>query len=104
VHLENVVVIQGRLIESDALRYTPAGVPILKFRMMHSSRQVEAGANREVGCEIDAVAFEDQARLMASAPMGTTVRIRGFLDRKTKTGRALQLHANKIEFLATDKS
>jgi len=99
-----MVVIQGNLIESDALRFTPAGVPILKFRLMHNSKQNEAGGDREVGCEIDAVAFEAQARLLATAPMGTTVKILGFLDRKTKTGRALQLHANQIEFLATDKS
>lgn len=92
--------IQGSLIESDALRFTPAGVPILKFRLQHSSTQCEAGGDREVGCEIEAVAFEAEARLLATAPMGTRISIQGFLDRKTKTGRALQLHASKIEFLA----
>lgn len=96
--------IQGNLIESDALRYTPAGVPILKFRLAHSSKQCEAGGDREVGCEIDAVAFEAQARLLASAKLGTAMRIHGFLDRKTKTGRALLLHASQIEFLATVQS
>jgi primosomal replication protein N len=102
--LENLVVIQGNLIESDALRYTPAGVPVLKFRLTHRSKQIEAGGDREVGCEIDAVAFESEARLLASAKLGAALKIRGFLDRKTKTGRALLLHASQIEFLATEKS
>ena len=101
--MENLIVIQGNLIESDALRFTPAGVPILKFRLTHRSNQSEAGGDREVGCEVDAVAFEAQARLLASAKMGATVKIHGFLDRKTKTGRALVLHVNQIEFVVTKK-
>ncbi|MFM9971559.1 MAG: primosomal replication protein N [Burkholderiales bacterium] len=101
--MENLVAIQGSVIESDALRYTPAGVPMLKFKLAHRSQQTEAGGNREVGCEIEAVAFDAQARLLASAQLGVAVKIKGFLDRKTKTGRALLLHANEIEFVVTDK-
>ncbi len=77
---------------------------MLKFRLAHSSRQSEAGGIREVGCELEAVAFESEARLLAAAPLGTTLKIRGFLDRKNRTGRAVLLHASQIEFVATNKS
>ena len=102
--MENQLVIQGDLVESDALRYTPAGIPILKFRLTHHSTQIEAGGAREVGCELDVVAFEAQARLLATAPLGTALKVEGLLDRKTKSGRAVVLHANRIEFVVTKKT
>ena len=102
--MENLIVIQGDLIESDALRFTPAGIPILKFRLTHHSKQNEAGAVRDVGCELDVVAFEAQARLLATAPLGTSLKIEGFLDRKTRSGRAVVLHASQIEFVVTKKT
>ena len=102
--MDNRLVIQGDLIGSDALRYTPAGIPILKFRLAHCSRQIEAGGVREVGCELDAVAFEAQAHLLATAALGTSLKIEGFLDRKTKSGRAIVLHAIHIEFVVTKKT
>ena len=102
--MENRLVIQGELIESDALRHTPAGIPIFKFRLAHRSKQNEAGTVREVGCEIDVVAFEAQARLLATAALGSSLKIEGFLDRKTKSGRAVVMHAKQIEFVVTKKT
>jgi len=95
--LDNLVVIRGNLVESEALRFTPSGVPILKFRLAHRSRQVEAGAFREVSCELDAVAVDADARLLASTALGSELKISGFLDRRGKAGKALVLHAAKIE-------
>jgi len=97
---ENSVVVQGVLVESDALRYSPAGIPILRFRLAHQSRQLEAGAQREVGCEIETHAFETEAKFLASAPLGTKLRVEGFLDRKGKSSRQIVLHARKVQILA----
>jgi primosomal replication protein N len=94
----NRVVFCGRLIELDVLRHTPGGVPILKFRLEHQSDQVEAGETRKVSCEISVVAFEREARLLASAALGSTVTISGFLDRKGRSRHQLVLHAINIEF------
>ena len=59
------------LTELKALRHTPAGVPVVEFRLRHESERVEAGARRKVNAEIDAVAFEAQARLLAAGAGGT---------------------------------
>lgn len=99
---DNRLIVSGRLVELDALRYTPGGVPILKFRLMHESTQTEAGGPRKVGCELSGVAFETEARLLASAPLGAAMRITGFLDRKGRSGRQIVLHATHIEYLPTD--
>jgi primosomal replication protein N len=95
---QNRVLLRGRLVELDALRYTPAGVPIVKFRLAHESSQTEAGSLRKVDCEIAGVAFETEAKLLASAPLGTQMSISGFLDRKGKSSRQVVLHATHIEF------
>jgi len=64
----NRVEISGVLTGLQALRHTPAGVPVVEFRLKHESERAEAGANRKVSAEIDAIAFEAQARLLAAGP------------------------------------
>lgn len=95
----NRVTIAGRLIELDALRHTPAGVAVLKFRLQHDSLQMEAGGERKVSCEVAAVAFEREAKLLAVAKLGSNVKVNGFLAAKSRTSRTLVLHATQIEFV-----
>jgi len=92
-------VLTGKLIELDALRYTPAGVPVVNFRLSHASEQIEAGASRAVQCEVAALAFEREARLMAAARPGMQVKLTGFLSGKSRVSKQLVLHATNIEFV-----
>ncbi|MCZ7564582.1 MAG: primosomal replication protein N [Burkholderiales bacterium] len=82
VNCANEVVISGGLAERDALRHTPAGIALVNFRVVHESTQIEAGAERRVHADIACVAAEDAARLVAAAPLGSDVRLRGFLAGK----------------------
>ena len=91
--------LSGKLIGLDALRYTPAGIPVVNFRLSHASEQQEAGAMRAVECEIAGLAFEREARLMAAARPGMQVKIAGFLDRKSRDSKQLILHTTNIEFV-----
>lgn len=95
---ENRLVLHGKLVELDALRRTPAGVQILKFRVGHESGQSEAGSERIVNCEVTCVAFEREARLLASAVLGSEMTVSGFIERKGRSSRQLVLHATHIEF------
>jgi primosomal replication protein N len=94
----NRVMVSGRLIELDTLRHSPAGVPVLKFRIQHDSSQTEAGGVRKVSCEIAAVAFEREAKLLAAAKLGSNVTVTGFLAAKSRTSRSLVLHASEVQF------
>jgi len=94
----NRVEICGRLVELDVLRHSPGGVPILKFRLEHQSEQTEAGETRKVNCEVAGVAFEREAKLLASAALGAALTVSGFLDRKGRSKNQLVLHATHIEF------
>jgi primosomal replication protein N len=96
---ENRVAIAGRLAGLGALRRTPGGVAVIDFRLHHASRRDEAGAPREVRAEIDAIAFETEARLVATAPLDSMMRVEGFLCARSRRSRRPVLHATRVEFI-----
>jgi primosomal replication protein N len=95
----NRVELSGRLAELGALRHTPAGIPVIEFRVRHESSAEEAGAARQVRLEIDAVAFEGQARLVSGTPLDRALRMEGFLCARSRRSRKPVLHVTKIEFV-----
>ena len=96
---QNRLELSGRLLELGQLRHTPAGVAALEFKLAHESEQDEAGGRRQVQAEIGAIAFESQARLLAERPLGSAVRVQGFLSAKSKRAKRLVLHVTHIEFV-----
>ena len=74
----------------------------LEFKLAHESQQDEAGGKRQVSAEIAAVAFEAQARLLAGRPLGSPLRVHGFLSAKSKRAKRLVLHVTHIEFVEGD--
>jgi primosomal replication protein N len=95
----NRLELSGRLLELGALRLTPAGVAALEFKLSHESEQAEAGSQRKVEAEIGAIAFEAQARLIAGRPLGSEVRLQGFLSAKSQRSKNLVLHVTNVEFV-----
>jgi primosomal replication protein N len=91
--------LSARLLELGALRYTPAGIPAVEFRLRHDSEQVEAQHPRKVEAEIGAVAFGAQARLLTGIPLNTALKVHGFLSAKSKRSKRLVLHVTDIEFI-----
>jgi primosomal replication protein N len=74
-------------------------VAALEFKLEHESEQEEAGVTRKVQAEIGAIAFEAQARLVAGRPLGSPVKVEGFLSAKSKRAKRLMLHVTNIEFV-----
>ena len=71
----------------------------VEFRLAHQSEQDEAGGRRSIQAEISAIAFETHARLIASAQLGTDLKLQGFLGAKSKRSKRLVLHVTNIEFI-----
>ena len=93
----NEVVIDGRLLQRGALRYTPAGTPAVDFVLEHSSMQMEAGGERRAQLRITAVALGDTAIEVTTLNANRTVRIAGFLAQRARNDRELVLHATAAE-------
>ena len=55
-----------------------------------------------MSAELPAVAFEAQARLVAGRPLGSGVKLEGFLSAKSARSKRLVLHVTNIEFAEGD--
>lgn len=95
----NQVVICGRIMEVEGLRYTPAGVAVVELKIGHASHQLEAGMRRRVECEMPAVALADLAETVSRMLPGTAVRSGGFLCGRSRVNRQLVLHLNSIDII-----
>jgi primosomal replication protein N len=81
-------------VERDILRYTPAGIPIVTAKLLHSSKQVEAGIERLVEFEIPALASGEIAGRFNQAELGVTHHFTGFMARKSRNSKSLVFHVN----------
>lgn len=95
----NQFVISGKLEERKPLRYTPAGIPVSEARVVHTSEQVEAEKPRQVMCEVSVLGLGEVARWLQAAPLGSRVKLSGFMAAKSQQSRSLVLHLQQIEFL-----
>ena len=94
----NRFALSGVLSGLQPLRYTPAGIAVVEFRLKHESEQHEAGSPRKVEVEVDAVAFEAQAQLLSGSPLGRPLKAEGFLSAKSRRSAKPVLHVTNIEF------
>jgi len=95
----NAVALSGELAAIEPLRHTPAGIPLLNFKLAHKSRQVEAGYKRQVECEMNGVAMGEVAVEMSRFGAGQQVRLDGFLNRKNRMSAQLILHVTQAQLL-----
>lgn len=95
----NRVGLSGEIIEIGALRHTPAGLPVLNFKVAHVSEQVEAGAKRQVQCVVPVMAIGEPVQAGLKLKTGDRVALQGFLSRRSLNSTQLVLHVNKIELI-----
>jgi primosomal replication protein N len=81
-------------------RTTPAGMPVLRFQVQHTSKQREADRTRPVEVEAELVAYGKVAQELAKAKPGDRLKLTGFIDRKGVRNPQLELHATEFEILA----
>ena len=93
----NEVVLDGRLLKRSALRYTPAGTPAVDLLIGHRSLQSEAGSERAVRCEIEAVALGDMAVKLSTLKLNQPLQVSGFLAQRSIGNRKLVLHIAGVE-------
>ena len=92
--------LSGVVVGLEAIRYTPAGIPLLSFVLQHVSEQIEAGLKRNVECEVNAVAIGDIAK--TNIHIGDNIKAKGFLAKRSAKSTQLvfhieQLHIEKLE-------
>jgi primosomal replication protein N len=92
----NQVVLTACIAEAGALRYTPAGLPALDFRLEHESELTEAGRQRQVKVAMKAVAFGSVAETLGRQPIGSLWTFTGFLA-QPRNGKHPVLHIQSFQ-------
>jgi primosomal replication protein N len=90
------------IAERDVLRYTPAGMPIISARLLHSSEQIEAGIPRLVEFEIAVIAAGEISGRFSQAELGRPFQFTGFLARKNRNSKSLVFHVTDFEAFTPD--
>lgn len=95
----NSLCLTGKFIRREPLRYSPAGIPILEFRLLHVSNQAEAGMALKVEFEIGGKAVSDIAIKLSELQTGNQVRLDGFLSPRNRKSSEIVFHANHFELI-----
>ena len=91
----NRLVLSARLIERSALRYTPAGLPALDFRLEHQSELSEDNQVRKVSLQVRAIAIGAVTQALSALALGDAGTFAGFLA-GTRNGRGLLFHVTSL--------
>jgi primosomal replication protein N len=67
------------ILEIEALRYTPSGIPAVNCRLEHQSEMTEAGQIRQVKAVMKSVAFGAVAEQLARQDIGSSWSFKGFV-------------------------
>lgn len=92
----NEVRLSGVAHDVRELRYTPAGIPVLEFRLRHASVQEEAGGPRRVALDMPAIVFGALAQRLAQGTPEGRIVASGFLAPRSLRSTQLVLHAQDI--------
>ncbi len=79
------------------MRYTPAGIPVVSAKLLHSSQQMEAGVPRLIEFEMAAVAAGEISGRFNQAELTGTFQFSGFLARKNRNSKSLVFHITDFE-------
>ena len=93
----NLLVIDGEVVQIETLRYTPAGIPLLSFVLRHLSEQVEAGMQRRVECDVNAMVMGPLAERSQRIKVGEFYKASGFLAKRSLKSTQLVMHINILD-------
>jgi primosomal replication protein N len=92
----NRLVLTAQLVEKNALRYTPAGLPALDFGLRHESQVTQNGASRQVSMDIKARAVGDITGALNGLELGSTRGFAGFLGSQ-RNGKGVVFHVTELD-------
>ena len=92
----NRLLLSARLVERQALRYTPAGLPALDLLLQHESEVVHEGQRRKVSVEMKARAIGEVVKAAAALAIGEHADFAGFVG-AMRNGRGVVFHILELQ-------
>ncbi|MBU6225919.1 MAG: primosomal replication protein N [Burkholderiales bacterium] len=82
--------------EISPLRYTPSGLPVVEFRLIHESETEEAGIVRKVRLNLKSIAVGILAEKLIRQPLHTSLLFSGFLA-SGKNSKSVIFHIHSYQ-------
>lgn len=92
----NRLVLTAQLVERGAVRYTPAGLPVLDLSLKHESEVLQDGQPRKISMEIKARGVGQITQRLAGIDIGSTHGYAGFLGAQ-RNGRGVVFHITELD-------
>jgi primosomal replication protein N len=92
----NHLSLNARLMSKKALRYTPAGVPVLELSLAHTSEQSLEGVSRKLSFECPAVAFGEMALSLQKIGEEVSAVFEGYLAPQYGTHSRWVMHIHRF--------
>jgi len=92
----NQLVLSAQLLERGAVRYTPAGLPVIDMCLKHESQVQEAGTPRKVSMELKAVVIGGLSQRVSALGIGESACFTGFLAAQ-RNGRGTVFHITALD-------
>ena len=85
------------LVSKDAIRFTPAGIPVMHCQLEHSGQAIEVGVARKIQMNVEAIAMGPIQKDLEQMDLGAKAVFEGFLAPKTLRNQRLVFHINHIQ-------
>ena len=85
----------ARIDSISILRYSPVGVPVLDFMLLHESAVVEANEPRKIQLEMKSIAIGTLAERVQALDLGSVWLLDGFLG-SSKNKKSVIFHIQEI--------
>ena len=85
------------LVSKDAIRFTPAGIPVMHCQLEHSGQANEVGVARKIQMNVEAITIGPIQKDLERMDLGTEAVFEGFLEPKTLRNQRLVFHITHIQ-------
>ncbi|MBU3624683.1 primosomal replication protein N [Polynucleobacter sp. JS-Safj-400b-B2] len=85
------------LVSKDAIRFTPAGIPVMHCQLEHSGQANEVGVARKIHMNVEAITIGPIQKDLERMDLGTEAVFEGFLALKTLRNQRLVFHITNIQ-------
>lgn len=93
----NEVALQGSLETRESLKYFLSGAAVSRFTLRYEGKQTEAGGERKLKFSADCVALGTLGESLDKVPLGTEIKIKGFLAPSSSRSKKLLVHITEYE-------
>lgn len=88
--------LSASIITIEPLKYTPAGLPLIRLQLGHKSELNDAGFMRKLEMHIRAVAIGDIAKVIVKCQPQAKLNLRGFMAPIKKDSDYLIFHIQEL--------